>query len=156
VVDAAGTRRREPLRGAGASVGAGRDARLDERYGRRPPSPRRRLAALAAVAALVVAGLAWVVWAGTGLAQREQVTHQVVGFSAPTDTEVTLVFQVTKDPGATVRCDVRALAEDFTTVGWQTVDIGPAARDVVQREVPIRTQQLAVSAEVMGCELVGS
>jgi len=131
-----------------------RDARLDERYGRRPPSPHRRRAAVAGVAALAVAGLAWVVWAGTGLASRETVTHQVVGFSAPTDTEVGLTFQVTKDPGATARCDVRALAQDFTTVGWLTIDIGPAQRDVVQREVEIRTQQRAVSAEVMGCELV--
>lgn len=151
MVGTASTRRDE--RGD-AGAPAGRDARLDERYGRRPPSSRRRRAAVAAVAALAVAGIAWVVWAGLGLAGRESVTHQVVGFSAPTDTEVTLVFQVTKDPAATARCDLRALADDFTTVGWLTVDVGPAERQVVQQEATVLTQQRAVSAEVMGCELL--
>lgn len=151
----AGARRREP-RGSGPTAARADPvgSRLDERYGRRGPSPRRRRAAVVAVAVLAVAALAWVVWAGTGLVPR--VSHQVVGFSSPTDTEVELVFQVTKDPAATARCDVRALADDFTTVGWLTVDVGPATRDVVQREVVVRTQQKAVSAEVMGCELLGA
>lgn len=135
-----------------AEEAAERDARLDERYGRRSTSPRRRRAAVAAVAVAAAAGVAWVAWASTGL--REPVTHQVIGFSAPTDTAVDLAFQVTKDPGSTARCDVRALAEDYTTVGWLTVDIGPAEGDVVRREVEIRTQQRAVSAEIMGCDLL--
>ena len=154
MAETASTRRAGRSGARPADATTGRDARLDERYGRRPASPRRRRAAVAAVGAVAVAGLAWVVWAGAGLAQRETVTHQVVGFSAPTDTEVDLVFQVTKDAGSTARCDVRALAADFTTVGWLTVDVGPAQRDVVQQEVAIRTQQRAVSAEVMGCELL--
>lgn len=154
MVETAGTPRRGPSAGAGAPPSAA--ARLDERYGRRPPSPRSRRTAVVAVVALAVAGLAWVVWAGAGLASRQQVSHQVVGFSAPTDSEVQLTFQVTKDPEATARCDVRALAEDFTTVGWLTVDVGPAEGEVVRRQVLLRTQQLAVSAEVMGCELLGT
>lgn len=137
------------MTGAGAA-----DARLDERYGRRAPSRGRRRLRLAAVAAAAAGVLGWAAWAGPGLVAGEPVAHQVVGFSAPTDTEVELVFQVTKDPAATARCDLRALAEDFTTVGWLTVDIGPAEDQVVQREAVVRTQQRAVSAEVMGCELL--
>jgi hypothetical protein len=135
-------------------------ARLDERYGRtRPPgarSPlaRRRLLVTLGVLALVAA-LAWAAWAGSGLAAQQRVSSQVIGFSEPTDSAVTLTFQVTKDPEDTVRCDVRAMAEDFTTVGWRTVELGPADEDVVARQVEIRTQQRAVSAEVMGCEAVG-
>ncbi|MEJ5946268.1 DUF4307 domain-containing protein [Pseudokineococcus basanitobsidens] len=128
--------------------------RLDERYGRRRPSPRRRRALVGAAAAAGAALVAWTVWAGLGLAGEQAVSHQVVGFSDPTPTGVVLTFQVTKDPAATVSCDVRALAEDFTTVGWRTVELGPAQDATLQQAVEIRTQAEAVSAEVMGCELV--
>ncbi|MEJ5866590.1 DUF4307 domain-containing protein [Pseudokineococcus sp. 5B2Z-1] len=139
--------------GPGASTGS-RDARLEARYGRRGPSPgqRRLRVLLAAVGGAAVLG--WAAWAGPALLLGEGVSTQVVGFSAPTATAVELDFQVTMDPGSTARCDLRALAEDFTTVGWQTVDVGPSDADVVRRSVEIRTQQPAVSAEVMGCELL--
>ncbi|WP_298801670.1 DUF4307 domain-containing protein [uncultured Pseudokineococcus sp.] len=139
---------------AGSGGAGSRTARLDERYGRRAPSPRRRRARVLVAAVGGAAVLAWAAWAGPALLLGEGVSTQVVGFSAPTATAVELDFQVTMDPGRTARCDLRALAEDFTTVGWQTVDVGPSDGDVVRRSVEIRTQQPAVSAEVMGCELL--
>lgn len=140
---------------SGAGTGAGsRQARLDERYGRRAPSPRQRRRRVVVAAAGGAAVLGWAAWAGPGLLLGDPVSTQVVGFSAPTAEAVELDFQVTMDPGSTARCDLRALAEDYTTVGWQTVDVGPSDGDVVRRSVEIRTQQPAVSAEVMGCELL--
>ncbi|MEJ5915117.1 DUF4307 domain-containing protein [Pseudokineococcus sp. 1T1Z-3] len=128
--------------------------RLDERYGRRPPSPRRRRAAVAGAAAAGAALVAWVVWAGLGLASAQTVSYQEIGFATPTATEVVLTFQVTKDPEDTVRCDVRALAEDFSTVGWRTVDLGPSQETTLRQAVTIPTQSESVSAEVMGCEVL--
>lgn len=141
----------EPTVDAREHGGEGSSRRLAERYGREPAGrSRRRLWAVAGV--LGAAFLAWVVWAGLGLAGQQGVTEHTVGFTDVTDSSVVLTFEVTKDPDATVTCEVRALSPDFATIGYDTVEIGRTDAPVVRTQVTIATQQRAVSAEVYGCE----
>jgi hypothetical protein len=124
-------------------------ARPAARYGD-VPSPGRRRAVLAVIAALALAGVAFVVWAGLASAQRE-VRWDDVGYEVLDDTTVTVTFNVVKDPDATVECRLKALNGSFAEVGLATVEVGPAAERAVQRTATIRTQERAVTAVVDRC-----
>lgn len=124
-------------------------ARPAARYGD-APSPRRRRVLIAVIAALAVAGVAFVVWAGLASAQRD-VRWDDVGYDVVDNTTVTVTFNVVKDPGATVQCRLKALNGSFAEVGLATVEIGPAVERAVQRTATIRTQERAVTAVVDRC-----
>lgn len=120
------------------------------RYGR-TPTPGRRRAALAALAVLVVAGLALVLWIGLGQAGKP-VTWTEVGFrvDGPASTDIT--FDVTKDPGATAVCRVQAMSDRYAEVGVQSVEVGPAGTRTQRVTTTIPTAQEAVTAVVLSCE----
>lgn len=126
-----------------------RPARPLGRYGP-PPAPRRRRAAVAAVVALTVVGLAWVVYAGLGAAQRD-VRWSDVGYDVVDATTVEVTFSVVKDPGATAVCRVEALDARFAQVGIATVDVGPSDERGVTSRVTVRTQERAVTGVVDTC-----
>lgn len=134
-----------------SSTGPAAPRRPADRYGDRPALPRRTVVvALALVAAVFTS---WVVWAGLGAADRD-VRWEDVGFQVMGDGRVDVTFDVIKDPEATARCTVTALSSGYATVGIATVDVGPAPERVVRTLTTVRTQQLAVTGIVDGCEVL--
>ncbi|HEX7806765.1 MAG TPA: DUF4307 domain-containing protein [Cellulomonas sp.] len=125
------------------------------RYGPDRSEQRRRPAWL--VPAVVVTLLAAVViaWLGTG-ALRDPVQWQDVGFSIAGPERIDVTFEVTKDPAATVRCDVTALSRSFTEVGIGSVELGPSADRVQRITVPVATAELAVTGTVKTCVVESS
>lgn len=121
------------------------------RYGP-APGPGHRRAVVAAVAALAVVGLAWVVWVGLGAAQRE-IRWDDVGYEVVDDTTVEVRFSVVKDPGATAVCRIEALNGRYAQVGLATVDVGPSPERAVTSSVTVRTQERAVTGLVDTCTL---
>ncbi len=123
--------------------------------GRYGPEPTSRSAALRRVGlvALVLVAVAVLAWVAVGVV-REPVTWKDVGFrvDGPTSTQVT--FEVTKDPGATVECQVQALSESYAQVGVRTVEVGPADAATQRVTVTVQTAELAVSGVVGGCSPV--
>jgi len=109
------------------------------------------------VPAGVVAVLAAVVlvWLGTS-DLRDPVQWQDVGFSIAGPERIDVTFEVTKDPGATVRCAVKALSRSFTEVGIGSVELGPSADRVQRVTVTVATAELAVTGTVDTCAVVGS
>jgi uncharacterized membrane protein len=109
------------------------------------------------VPAAVVSLLAAVVlvWLGTSTL-RDPVQWQDVGFSIAGPERIDVTFEVTKDAGATVRCDVKALSTSFTEVGIQSVELGPSADRVQRVTVAVATAELAVTGTVDTCSVVGS
>ena len=107
----------------------------------------------AGVAALLAAVV--LVWLGTS-DLRDPVQWQDVGFSIAGPERIDVTFEVTKDPGATVRCAVKALSRSFTEVGVGSVELGPSADRVQRVTVTVATAELAVTGTVDTCAVVGS
>ena len=120
--------------------------------GRYGPEPTSRSTTLRRVGlgALVLVAVAVLAWVGIGV-MREPVQWKDVGFrvDGPTSTQVT--FDVTKDPDATVSCQVQALSESYAQVGVRSVEVGPADTATQRVTVPVQTAELAVSGVVAGC-----
>ncbi|MEV7647486.1 DUF4307 domain-containing protein [Arthrobacter sp. NPDC089319] len=83
-----------------------------------------------------------------------QVESKDVGFAVADAGHMTVDFQVTKDPEATVQCAVQALSDNYAVVGWKVATIGPAdatAAGTTAHRVQLRTDSLAVSGGVDSC-----
>jgi hypothetical protein len=122
---------------------------LAQRYGTdRGP---RTLFLAAGVVVLVVAGLAWVVWAALFHSQP-QVHSDLVSFEGATEHTITAtVTVVRRDEDVQASCLLRAIAADHSIVGELnfTVDASQAARATLTQE--IRTEREATAVEKIGC-----
>ena len=136
----------------GPAAGAAPRASVAERYGRPAPGPRRLRTAL-----LVALGVAF-----TGLVVAlalprlsDPVSFVVRGFDATSDGTVRVDWEVAREPGTTVECQVRARGADGTEVGNELVRVPPAAgrRTVVSHD--LTTAARAVTGEVRSCIVVG-
>ena len=87
-------------------------------------------------------------------AHRDAGAMDRLGIAGPERIDVT--FEVTKDPAATVRCDVTALSRSFTEVGIGSVELGPSADRVQRITVPVATAELAVTGTVKTCVVESS
>jgi hypothetical protein len=108
------------------------------------------------IAALAV-GIGFLAWVSTSAA-AESVSFKDIGYSTPDATLAQIDFQVTKNPGTSAKCAVKALDSKFAVVGWKVVDIGPndatAGSDgghTTAQRVELRTESQAVSAVVDNC-----
>ncbi|MFC8040402.1 DUF4307 domain-containing protein [Paenarthrobacter sp. NPDC057355] len=134
---------------------------LANRYGGQKRAMTRKTKRSIIIAALVVAiGLA--AYVATGSAQAP-VTFKDIGYSTVDDTQAEVDYQVTKSPGATAKCAIKALDSKFAVVGWEVVEIGAnepentpdGGRTTIQRTT-LRTESPAVSGVVDNCWIVDS
>ncbi len=124
------------------------------RYGPEPTARGRRRT-VAALAVLVLAGLALVVWLGLRAAATP-VRWNDIGYDVDGTTSVQVTFEVIKDPDASAVCRVQALSHSHAEVGVQSVTVGPAATQVQRVTTTIPTAEQAVTALVHSCELADS
>lgn len=143
-----------------APVGSAREPSVsaagppEDRYGRiRTPAERARRVRLAALVAATL-GLLALLWVGSTVF-RVQVRAQDTGFAVLDDQAVDVSFVVTKPPGATAECRVRALSPSFAEVGVKDVRIGPSADDAVTVTVRLATSEPATTGVVQTCRLLG-
>ncbi len=122
---------------------------MQERYGiRRTPATRRR--AVIGVIALAVVFLAVVVYVGIQVASVP-IRTQTLSYEHVSNHEVAMSFQVTMSPGTEARCRVQAFDSHRAQVGFLSTDIPAQKSAISTHRVVIRTQQPAVSADVMDC-----
>jgi hypothetical protein len=125
---------------------------VSNRYG----TPRRRLSRRAKLALAGGALGVAVVSAGFfALGQSgQQIDSKDVGFAVADAGHMTVDFQLTKDPGVTVQCAVKALNDNYAVVGWKVATIGPADEatgGTTAHRVQLRTESMAVSGGVDSC-----
>jgi hypothetical protein len=122
---------------------------LDERYGRRAGGRRWRVVVVAA--ALAVAGLSWLVWAGLSASDRD-VDAELVAWRVVSPHAVEVELVVTREHGDDVRCLVTALASDAVVVGEApaTVPAGDAGEH--RLELVVKTEREATVVRLTGCE----
>lgn len=81
---------------------------------------------------------------------RDPVQWKDIGFVVDGSDAIEVTFDVTKDPGSSATCRVRALSQAFVEVGITQVEVGPGPR--TQRvTVTVPTAELAVSGTVASC-----
>jgi len=125
---------------------------LAERYG--APSRARRPLVVAAVIVLVLAGLAWLVWAVL-FHGRPQVTSQLVGFDVRGQHSAAATYNVSRrDRDVRASCLLRAFAADHAVVGELTVPVVSGPRDS-RIESTVRTERRATSVDLVGCTAKG-
>ncbi|WP_159697987.1 DUF4307 domain-containing protein [Arthrobacter sp. 18067] len=134
---------------------------LANRYGGQKRAMARKTKRNIVIAALVI-GIVFAAWVATSSAQAP-VTFKDIGYSTVDGTQAEVDYQVTKYPGATAKCAIKAMDSKFAVVGWKVVEIGPnqpeASADggstTIQRTV-LRTESPAVSGVVDSCWIVDS
>ena len=137
---------------------------LESRYGIKPKSKARNRALIIGGASLLVA--AFGLWQfGIGSYNAKAATGEVVGYSVPSERQITLTINVTKPANATATCALQALNESFGVVGYKEVRFGPdqatgdsqASMDSTQTThqyaETFNTIEMAVSGVVDSCWL---
>jgi len=134
---------------------------LANRYGGQKRRLGRKGMRNLVIAALLL-GIGFMAWIATTSATAP-VTFKDIGYHATDATQIELDFQVSKYPGATAKCAVKALDSKFAVVGWKVVEIGPnepkdgadGGRTTIHR-LALRTESEAVSGVVDNCWIVDS
>jgi hypothetical protein len=134
-------------------------SRYAQRYGaarRRHLSRRSAGIVIAAVLAVVVAGVALFAWSGS----NATVTFKDVSFTTPDAGHATEDIEVTKEASATAYCAVKALDDSFAVVGWKQLEFGPvpgvSGATTQNAHVTLRTESQAVSVVVDSCWIAGT
>jgi hypothetical protein len=117
-------------------------------------SARQRRAVAVLVGLAVLAALALGLWIARGVFS-DPVQWQDVGYHVNDDRSMTVTFDVTKAPAATVTCRVHALSQSFGEVGVADVEVGPATDRTQRITVPVTTSELAVTGVVDHCNRPG-
>ncbi|MBU8866766.1 DUF4307 domain-containing protein [Paenarthrobacter aromaticivorans] len=134
---------------------------LANRYGGKKRGLTRTSKRNIVIVALVL-GIVFAAWVATSSAQAP-VTFKDIGYSTVDGTQAEVDYQVTKYPGATAKCAVKAMDSKFAVVGWKVVEIGPnepkdsadGGNTTAQRTV-LRTESPAVAGVVDNCWIVDS
>lgn len=120
---------------------------LRRRYGAHV-SDRRTIAIVAGL--LVVLTVAWLVWQAIAL-RTPSAQAEGVALSVVSDSEVSVTFNLTTAPGASVSCTVRAYTENLTEVGVKEVTVGPVTEATSSVTTSVATIQPATGATVGDC-----
>lgn len=119
---------------------------LNSRYGQ--PAQNKKIVWVLAITGLVaiVSFAAWVALT------QERLTYTDVGFSVKDQWHTEVTFDVEKNAGEDVSCEVQALNQQYGIVGWKTVNI-PTQDSSVRISSTINTTEEAVTALVYNCEI---
>ncbi|ALV47337.1 hypothetical protein MB46_02090 [Arthrobacter alpinus] len=131
---------------------------LSNRYG----TPKRTVSKKTQKILLIVAAalsLTWVLWVVIG--GNSGISQKIVSYNVVDGTLTTVDLTVTKDPGATAACEIKAMDTSYAVVGWKVITVGPNSEDagsengrttVVRGE--LRTDSPAVTGVVETCWIV--
>ena len=119
---------------------------INSRYGQQPTS--RKTIWVLAISGLVaiVSFAAWVAFS------QERLSHTDVGFSVKDEWHTEVTFDVNKNAGDVVACNVQALNQQYGIVGWKEVVV-PTEQSAARITTTINTTERAVTALVHGCEI---
>lgn len=117
---------------------------LDDRYGTRRGRRFDRRFAWAAALAMVLGGVAFLLWSGWQEGGRVEI--QDIGFTSTGDSSGSVKFMVSGPAETPLACAVEALSTSKATVGWKVILV-PASSD---RSHTITTRVLTTSPATAG------
>jgi len=122
---------------------------VQQRYGRDRLRARDRILAISIA---VVSLTSFVVWAiFVSIDNANQITHRDIAYEVVDEYSTNVTFEVSRNPGQLVSCDVTVLNQAFAIVGFLTVDVAASNNRSTVISSTIRTTELGVSGLVDGC-----
>ncbi len=121
---------------------------MAERYGAR--SPRTRWLSVAALALLVAALLAWLLWAAWVHATTS-VSGEVISFHVAGQHRIDVTVQIARPGGTAAQCTIQAQAVDHSLVGETVVSVSADSGADAQIKASIKTDREATTATVSEC-----
>ncbi|HEY7796574.1 MAG TPA: DUF4307 domain-containing protein [Microbacteriaceae bacterium] len=119
---------------------------VKSRYGQ-APERTKTIWVLAIIGLISIVGFAaWVAFS------QERLTFTDVGYSVKDQWHTEVTFDVSKNSGESVFCNVQALNQQYGVVGWREIQV-PTEDSSVRITTTINTTEEAVTALVHGCEI---
>ena len=122
---------------------------LQQRYGQDRLRSRDRIFAIAVGSVTLTSFLIWAIF--VSIDNANQVTHRDVAYEVIDEYSTSVTFEVSRNHGQAVSCDVTVLNQSFAIVGFLTVDVAPSSSRSTVISSTIRTTELGVSGLVDGC-----
>ena len=122
---------------------------LQQRYGRDRFRNRDRILAVSIAAVALTSFLIWAI--SVSIDNSNQVTHRDIAYEVIDEYSTDVTFEVSRNPGQKVSCDVTVLNQSFAIVGFLTVDVAASDSRSTVISSTIRTTELGVSGLVDGC-----
>ena len=122
---------------------------LQQRYGQDRLRSRDRIFAIAIGSVTLTSFLIWAIF--VSIDNSNQLTHRDIAYEVIDEYSTSVTFEVSRNPGQAVSCDVTVLNQSFAIVGFLTVDVAPSSSRSTVISSTIRTTELGVSGLVDGC-----
>lgn len=122
---------------------------LEQRYGLRAKRKRDRVFAISVGVFALVAFLVWAIIFTIDDAQK--ITTRDVGFTVNDEFSTEVVFEVSRDPGRAVVCDVQVLSQSYAVVGFKTVAVAASANRSTVISTVVNTTELGTTGLVDSC-----
>ena len=105
-----------------------------------------------AVGIAITAILGFVIWAiWFTIDDANRVSTRDVGFTVIDELSTEVIFEVTRNPGQEVLCDVQVLNQSFSVVGFKTVAVAPSTGRSVVISTVVNTTELGTTGLVDSC-----
>ena len=101
----------------------------------------------------IAIALAVTVWFGVA-GTEGAVTTKDIGFEHTGEREITMIFDVTRDPGTALSCTVTAMDGDYGRVGTAEQEVPASEERTTRVRAAVRTTTGAVTATVQQCSVV--
>lgn len=122
---------------------------LETRYGLGARRKNDRIFAISVGAFALVAFLVWAIVFTIDDAQK--ITTRDVGFTVNDEFSTEVVFEVTRDPGREVLCDLQVLSQSYAVVGFKTVAVEASANRSSVISTVVNTTELGTTGLVASC-----
>jgi hypothetical protein len=122
---------------------------LHQRYGSGKTRSRDRALAITIASVALVGFLIWAITFTINDAKR--ITTRDVGFTVIDEFSTEVVFEVSRNPGQILVCDVQVLSQSFAVVGLKSLTVEPSSGRSVVISTTVTTTELGTSGLVAGC-----
>jgi hypothetical protein len=122
---------------------------LEQRYGVGTSRRKDRVFAIIIGSFALVAFLVWALIFTIDDAQK--ISTRDVGFTVNDEFSTEVVFEITRQPGQKVICDVQVLSQSYAVVGFKTIAVEPSGNPSVVVSTVVNTTELGTTGLVDSC-----
>lgn len=120
-----------------------------QRYGQDRLKSRDRVLAVIVASVAVVSFLFWAIF--VSIDNSSQISHRDIAYEVIDEYSTTVTFEVSREPGQAVSCDLTVLNQSFAVVGFLTVEVAPSTSRSTVISSTVLTTELGVSGLVDDC-----
>jgi hypothetical protein len=122
---------------------------LQQRYGLGSSRKRDRILAISVAAVAIASFLVWAIW--FTIDDANKISTRDVGFTVIDEFSTEVVFEVSRNPGQAVVCDVQVLSQNYAVVGFKTLAVEPSASRSTVISTMVNTTELGTTGLVDSC-----